>query len=530
MLRARGRFLTGAVVALACLFSLPAVETQAQQPKRGGAMTILLQPEPPMLMLPLSQFVPVLVTGGKIFQGLLTFDFDLKPMPSLAKSWSISPDGLTYTFKLEENVKWNDGKPFTSADVVFSTQVFLMEVHARARGNFQRVASVETPDANTVVYHLKEPFAPFLHAFEVSSAPMVPKHLYEGTDYRQNPANANPVGTGPFKLKEWVRGSYIHFVRNELYWKPGLPYLDEIYFRFLPDAASRALALESGQVDQSQFDAVEPYDVARLAQLPHLSMTTKGYEFLSPIMWLDLNVRNPPLNDKRFRQALLYGLDRDFIRDKLFFGMGKIASGPIASTTRFFDPSLPKYAYDPKKAAALLDEMGLKPGADGVRVHVKAMPLPYGEVWNRLAEYSRQTLGRVGIQLDIEPVDTPTWVQRTTNYEYELTWNYLSQFADPALGVARAYISTNIRKGIPSTNIGGYANPRVDELFAKAAVALSESEQQKLYSEVQRILVDDAPVGWMLEMQWPNFVNKRFHNVISTGLGPYESYDNVWRE
>ncbi len=475
MVRARSRFLIGALLALACVLSLAATEAAAQQPKRGGTMTILLQPEPPMLMLPLSQFVPVLVTGGKIFQGLLTFDFDLKPIPSLATSWSISPDGLTYTFHLAENVKWNDGKPFTSADVVFSTQVFLMEVHARARGNFQRVASFETPDANTVVYHLKEPFAPFLHAFEVSSAPMVPKHIYEGTDYRQNPANANPVGTGPFKLKEWVRGSYIHMVRNELYWKPGLPYLDEIYFRFLPDAASRAVALESGQVDQSEFDAVEPYDVQRLAQLPHLTMTTNG-------------------------------------------------------TTRFFDSSLPKYAYDPKKAAALLDEMGLKPGADGVRVHIKAMPLPYGEVWNRLAEYSRQALGRVGIQLDIEPVDTPTWVQRTTNYEYELTWNYLSQFADPALGVARAYISTNIRKGIPSTNIGGYANPRVDELFAKAAVALNEAEQQRLYSEVQQILVDDVPVGWMLEMQWPTFVSKRFHDVITTGLGPDDSYEAAWRE
>jgi peptide/nickel transport system substrate-binding protein len=529
MIRAACRLAAGVVLVLAC-WTGALGEASAQQPKRGGSMTILLQPEPPMLMLPLSQFVPVLVTGGKIFQGLLSFDFELKPLPSLAKSWTISPDGLTYTFHLEENAKWNDGKPFTSADVVFSTQVFLMETHARARGNFQRVASTETPDEHTVVYHLKEPFAPFLHAFEVSSAPMVPKHVYEGTDYRKNPANDNPVGTGPFKLKEWQRGSFIHMVRNEYYWKPGKPYLDELYFRFLPDAASRALALESGEVDQSEFDAIEPYDVARLTQLPNLTMTTKGYEFLSPIMWVDINVRNPPLNDKRFRQAIMYALDREFIRDKLFFGMGKIATGPIASTTRFFDPTLPQYGYDLKKAAALLDQMGLKPGDDGVRVRVKAMPLPYGEVWNRLAEYSRQALLRVGIQLDIEPVDTPTWIQRTTNYDYELTWNYLSQFADPALGVSRAYVSTNIRKGIPSTNIGGYANPKVDELFAKAAVAVSETEQRQLYSEVQHILVDEVPVGWMLEMQWPTFVNRRFHDVITTGLGPDDSYDGAWRD
>src|SRR5262249_55162148 len=135
MLRRLGRSL---IVAFASAFLILAGAASAQQPKRGGTMTILLQPEPPMLMLPLSQFVPVLVTGGKIFQGLLALHFDLKPMPPLAKSWSVAPDGLTYTFKPEENVKWNDGKPFTSADVVFSTQTFLMDTHARARGNFQR--------------------------------------------------------------------------------------------------------------------------------------------------------------------------------------------------------------------------------------------------------------------------------------------------------------------------------------------------------------------------------------------------------
>jgi peptide/nickel transport system substrate-binding protein len=158
----------------------------------------------------------------------------LSPLPSLATSWTRSADGLTYTFKLAENVKWHDGRPFTAADVVFTTQVFLTEVHPRARANFARVDTVTTPDAHTVVYRLKEPFGPFLHCFEVSSCPIVPKHVYEGTDFRNNPANATPIGTGPFKFKAWVRGSHIELARNDEYWKPGQPYLDGIIFRFIP--------------------------------------------------------------------------------------------------------------------------------------------------------------------------------------------------------------------------------------------------------------------------------------------------------
>jgi peptide/nickel transport system substrate-binding protein len=503
---------------------------RAQAPRRGGTMTIVLQPEPPMLMLGINQAAPAQVAAGKIYQGLLTYDFDLNPLPSLATSWTRSEDGLTYTFKLAENVKWHDGRPFTSADVAFTTQVFLTEVHPRARANFARVDAVTTPDAHTVVYRLKEPFGPFLHCFEVSSCPMVPKHVYEGTDFRNNPANATPIGTGPFKFKEWVRGSHIELARNDDYWKPGQPYLNGIIFRFIPDAASRALSLERGDAHQSQFDAIEPFEVRRLTALPNLTMTTRGYEFLSPIMWLDINVRNPPLNDKRVRQALLHAMDRDFIHRNLFFGMGKVATGPIASTTKYYDADVPRYPFDVARANALLDEAGLRRSADGTRARLKALVLPYGEVWQRLGEYTRQAFRAIGIDITLESIDVAGYFQRTTNWDYELTWNYLSQFADPALGVSRAYISTNIRRGVPSTNIMGYTNPRVDALFEEGARAVRDADRQRAYSEVQRILCDEVPVAWILEMAWPNFVNRKFHDVITTGLGPVESYDKVWME
>ena len=510
----------------AALVAGSAIPAAAQQ--RGGVLNAIVNPEPPTLMLGLNQLSGVQMIGGKIYQGLLTYDRSLNPQPGLAKSWAVSPDGLTYTFKLQEGVKWHDGKPFSSADVVFTVTKFLPEVHSRARNNFSRVTSVEAPDASTVVIKLKEPFAPFLGAFEVSSAPMIPKHIYDGTDYKTNPANQTPIGTGPFKLAEWKKGSYIHLVRNDSYWKPGLPYLDEIYFQVIPDSASRAVALESGKVDLASFSDIELFDVARFKANANFETTNQGYEFLGPLAWIEFNNRIKPMDDKRFRQAVMYALDRNFIRDRIWFGQAKVATGPVSSTTRFYEPAVKLYPTDPKRAEALLDEMGLTKDKDGVRATVKLLGLPYGETWNRLNEYIKQSLGKVGIKVVVESTDAAGWTQRLANWDFEMLVSYLTQYGDPALGVARTYISSNIKKGVPYTNTSGYSNPKVDELFAKAAVAITDNERKAFYSEVQKIVVEDAPLAWLVELNFPTIYNKKFRNIVTTAIGVNESFDSVY--
>jgi peptide/nickel transport system substrate-binding protein len=519
------RFVAVAAVASAAAFA--SAPTAAQQ--RGGTLNSVVNPEPPMLVLGLNPLLPTQLVAGKIYQGLLRYGFDLKPLPSLAKAWTISPDGRTYTFELERNVKWHDGKPFTSADVVFSLDVMLKEVHARWRSMHDRAESIRALDDHTVEIKLKEPFSAFIFAFLPVGAPMMPKHVYEGTDFRNNPANATPIGTGPFKLKEWKKGSYIHLVRNDEYWKPGRPYLDEIYYFVIPDGAQRAAALESGRVDMVQNNDLEPFDVDRLKKLAQFEFITSGPESVSPVSWLDVNLRAAPLNDKRFRQALMHAIDRDFIVNNLFFGIGKPASGPIATTTKFHDAAAVKrYPHDPAKAVALLEEMGLKPDARGVRARVKLLNLPYGEVWTRQSEFVKQQLARVGIEITIETVDTATWAQRNANWEYELSFNFLSQFMHPAVGVARAYISSNIRKGVISTNVMGYSNPRVDQLFEAAAKATTDAEAQKLYSEVQAIITDEVPVIYLTELQFPMFINRKFRNVVVDGNGPLSEFDEAY--
>lgn len=527
--RAAAASLLSAVLAIPALSGLTAIPVMAQEtPVKGGVLNSIVQPEPPTLMLGLNQQGPTQTVAGKIYQGLLTYDQKLAPLPSLAKSWTVSPDGLVYTFKLFENVTWHDGKPFTAKDVVFSTANFLKEVHPRARAVFSRCDSITALDDHTVEFKLKEPFPAFLQSFEVSSAPMIPAHLYEGTDFRANPANATPIGTGPFKLKEWVKGSHIQLVRNEAYYKAGLPYLDGITFRVIPDAASRSLALESGQVQQTQYSDIEPFEVPRLKTLPNLEFSTKGYEFIAPLSWLEINHRVKPLDDKRFRKAIAYAIDRKFIRDKIWFGLGRIPTGPINSVVKFYDPKVTTYEPNIEKAKALLDEMGLKPDAKGVRATVKIMPMPYGETWTRLGEYLKQALGKAGIAVTLESTDAAGWSQRVSNWDYEITTNFLYQYGDPALGVARTYISDNIRKGVLFTNTMGYSNPKVDELFAKGAREVDTTKRQALYSEVQQILSDDLPVVWLLEMEFPTFLDKRVKNANKTAIGVNDTYEDVW--
>ncbi|UFN48930.1 ABC transporter substrate-binding protein [Roseomonas sp. OT10] len=515
----------GLAAALAPAWSGP-LRAQAQ-PKRGGRITVALSPEPPTLMLGLSGQGPVQLVGGKIYDALLTYAHDLTPQPSLAKSWEVSPDGLRYTFRLQEGVTWHDGKPFTAEDVVFSMRDFLSETNPRARGLTSRIKEYATPDAQTVVITLGEPVPAFLWFFDVTTMPMIPKHLYAGTDFRNNPANATPIGTGPFRFVEWRRGELVRLARNEHYWKPGRPYLDEVVFRILPDAASRLAALENGQIDVASNYDIDPVHTPMLSRLPNLEVTNKGYEFLGHLSWLEMNNRVKPMDDRRFRQAVLHAIDRDFLAQRIWFGNAIPATGPLNQATRFYEKDTARYPFDPAKARALLDEMGLKPGADGVRVSLRMMPLPYGEVWTRMAEYIRESLGKVGIRLTLEAVDAGAWAQRLGNWDYDMTINVVGQFADPAIGVARSYVSSNIRKGIPFTNTEGYSNPQVDALFEKAAVTVDQGERAKLYSDAQKLLVQDVPVGWLLQVRFPTVLNKRFADVITTAIGVNESFDAV---
>lgn len=491
-------------------------------PKSGGRLNLIVQPEPPGLMLGLVTNGPTIMVAGQIYEGLLRYDAQLKPMPSLAKKWDISSDGLTYTFQLQESVTFHDGHPMTAADVVFTVTEFLTKTQPRHRNVMSHVASATAADDHTVVFKMKSPFEPFIRSFSFSSMPILPKHIYQGTDFATNPANAKPIGTGPFRFAEWKKGSYIKLEKYDKYWIKGQPYLDELYYHIIPDAASRAVAYETGKVDVLPGGTVENFDVPRISKLPNTCMTEKGWEFYAPLSFMWLNNRNKPMDDPRFRQAVMYAMDREFARDVLWNGLGAIATGPISSKTPFYSKVDPIYKHDVAKAKALLKEMKY----DGKPL--KLLPLPYGETWQRWAEAVKQNLSEAGIPIEIVSTDVPGWNQKLSQWDYDMAFTYLYQSGDPAIGVGRTYRSSQISKGSPWNNVEGYSNPVVDKLFEDAAVGFPAEKRHTLYKEVQQVLQKDVPVAWLLELSFPTIYNCKVKDLTTTATGVNDSIRDTW--
>lgn len=387
-----------ALAVVSCGVSILAEQALAQAPGAPGSdvLTFALSPEPPFLLTAINTTLQMGLVTSKVMEPLLYLDTDLKPQPQLAQSWSVSPDGKSYTFKLRPNVKWHDGKPFTSADVRFTVLEVLKKLHPRGRSSFAKVVDVETPDALTAVIKLSQAAPPMLTALASGyESPMVPKHLFEGTDIAANPYINKPVGTGPFVFKEWQKGSHIVLERNPGYWRAGKPALQRIVFRVINDASARAAGLESGELQIGALSPVPLTDLARLAQNPALSIETRGYAYMSPFMLMEVNIRRPPLNDVRVRQAIAHAIDRQRMTQIVWMGYGKPAVSPIpSSVTTFHSTDIPKYEFNPDKAKKLLDEAGLKPGAGGWRFKITHDFVPLGSDYQRTGEFIKQQLAR----------------------------------------------------------------------------------------------------------------------------------------
>lgn len=511
--------------ALILAAALPATQALAQT--KGGTLNMIVQPEPPVIVTAINQQGPTQFVAGKIYESLLTYTTDLKPQPGLAKSWEASSDGLTYTFHLQDNVKWHDGKPFTADDVVFTLSDMLPKTHARARVILNKfVDSVQATDPKTVVIKLKSPFPAFMLMFEPGFAPMMPKHIYAGTDYMTNPANQKPIGTGPFVFKEWKRGEYIKLARNPDYWKPGKPYLDELVFNVIPDAASRAVAFERGSVDVLRGGDVDNVDIKRLRALPKVEYTTAGWEMFSPQAYLIFNMRKPPFDNLKVRQAVMAAINRNMVVNNIFFGLGKVSTSPFVTTEMFYDKNMPPMPFDMKKARALIKESGIKPGDYTIR----QLSFPYGSTWDRLGEYTKQALEQLGFKVNLESTDAGGWASRTGNWDFDLTTNFTYQYGDPALGVQRLYISSNIVKGSPFANVQGYSNPETDKQWEAAASEVDLAKRQALYTQLQTTLVNEVANGFLVDMEFPTLYRANVKNLVKTAIGLNESFDDVYIE
>ncbi|OZI38629.1 ABC transporter substrate-binding protein [Bordetella genomosp. 10] len=514
----------------ALLAASPLVRAQASSPVRGGTLTLLLPSEPTALVTIGNVATSILSVSAKVTEGLLKYDYDLNPQPQLATAWSISPDGLRYTFTLRQGVKWHDGKPFTSADVAYSIGL-LKRIHPRGRNTYANVLGIDTPDDHTVVLRLSKPAPYLIRAFVATESPIVPKHVYDnGGDPLANPNNNAPIGTGPFLFKEWVRGSHIVYARNPDYWDAPKPYIGQLIVRVVTDQAAAANDLETGAVDLGYRTPVPLSDLDRLKKVRTLRFETKGNSYSFNVTRLEFNLDDPYFKDFKVRQAVAHAVDRNVILKVVNFGYGTISYSPIAPGLKTYnDPTPTPYPYDLKRANALLDEAGYKRGADGVRFKVPLDVNPIASDGARLADYLRITLARVGIAVTVRAQDPAGFIKRIyTDRDFSFTTNGASNLFDPTVGVQRLYWSKNFIKGVPFSNGTHYNNPQVDRLLEDAAVENDPAKRVQLFKEFQQIVAREIPDLNLYQPEFITIANQRVHDHSLTADGVESNLADVY--
>jgi peptide/nickel transport system substrate-binding protein len=497
----------------------------AGQPQRGGVLTAVHWPEPTVLNTAVNSGFAAAFISTKILEGLVEYDRKGKPVPQLAESWSVSPDGLAVTFHLRGGVTWHDGAAFTSDDVKFSVEIW-KKFHSRGRLIYANVTQIDTADPLTVTLHLSAPAPAIMASLNSFTSPVMPRHIYEGKDFLSNPASQRPTGTGPWMFKEWQRGSYIILERNPNYWQPGRPYPDRLVVRYLPDPAARAAVLETGEAQLGVQTPVALNDVRRLKALSHIGATTDGYEYFAPIVTMQFNNARPPFDNVLVRKAVAFAMNRDLIVRNVWFGLGKVATGPVSSTSEYYTADVDKYPYDPNKAEALLEQAGHKKDAAGVRLKLTYEVSPLGSEYLRLGEVLKQELARVGIAIELRTQDNASSSRRLyTDYDFDFFTAYIATYADPQLAV---YWSKNIIKGVPFSNASHYANPEMDRLLEAVQVENDAGKRMQEFHQIQKIAARDLPIFPLLELQQLTLFDKKVHDHTTTFDGPFSNLAPIW--
>jgi peptide/nickel transport system substrate-binding protein len=480
---------------------------------------LLVNPEPPSLSSFNTTAGTTITASSKVLEGLLRYDENLTPQPGLAVAWEAAADGLSYRFTLRQGVKWHDGQPFTAQDVAFSLDLN-KRYHPRGGSTFANLLSVETPDDHTAIVRLGKPAPYLIRAFAGSETPIVPKHLYASGDPLSNPHNNAPVGTGPYRFKQWQRGSFIEYERNPDYWDSSLPGVDALFLKVVPDSAARLAAFENGSLDAGGQSPVPLSDLKRITQSGKLQFTTRGYAYsITPTM-LEFNLDNPLLARHEVRQAIAHAIDREVIRKVVYYGYADVSVSPIPKNfAQYVYEGPDPYPFDIARANALLDAAGL-PRKGTSRFSLTLDPLPYGDSYARTAAYIRTALARIGIDVQLRSQDFPTYTKRIyTDRDFDFAVVGMGTMFDPTVGVQRLFWSKNFRKGLPFSNGSHYNNPEVDRLLEAAAVETDEHKRGELFKAFQKIVIEELPNITLVMQQQVTVFNARVSGFEADGNG-----------
>jgi peptide/nickel transport system substrate-binding protein len=419
-----------------------------------------------------------------IYSMLITLDWDYNIVGDLAQRWTTSNDGLRLTFELHDNARWHDGKPVTAADVKWTFEKIAAEKTAFASQYLDTLDHIETPDDTTAIFVLKQPAAPLLGFLAWYATFVMPKHIYDGTDWATNPANQKPIGSGPFKFVEHKPGELTRLEKNLDYYGEG-PYLDALVIRIIPDSSTALQAFRNGEVDSLVFFTPPLAEVPALEKDPAAKVVRYTYP---SIYYLGCNLVRKPLSDRKVRQALAMGIDRQEIVDRALNGFGTAES-------HFYTPAIAWALnqearapdYDLQGAMHLLDEAGFPLGQDGTRMKL-VFPYPnLGDEWRNIAQVVQAQLKALGVAVDLVELEAAAWQERVGKQgDFDLSLLDGSHGPDPA-NLRSRYASDG------TLQFWHYSNAKVDQLLAAAERLTTQPKRAEKYRQVQALLADDLP-------------------------------------
>ena len=472
-----------------------------------------------------SNLIPILASdnasheiSGMVFNGLVKYDKDIRIVGDLAESWEVSGDGLVITFHLRKGVKWHDGHPFTAEDVLYTYRVTIdPKTPTPYAGDFLKVKKAEVLDPHTFRVTYARPFAPALMSW---GSAILPRHLLEGRDITRSPLRRHPVGTGPYRFREWVTGQKIVLAANPDYFE-GAPYLDGYIMRVIPDMATMFLELRANGVDRM---GLTPLQFTRQTENNLFRRNYNKYRYLSfSYAFLGYNLAKPLFADKRVRQAIAHAVNKEEIIEGILLGLGKEATGPYKPGTWAYNPEVKRYPYDPAKARALLAEAGWRDADGDGTLDKNGEPFVFeiitnqgNEVRAKCAEIIQKRLAEVGIRAKIRVLEWAAFVNDFINKRrFDATILGWTIPMDPDI----YDVWHSSKTGPDELNFVSYRNREVDELLEKGRGTFDQRQRKKCYDRIQEILAEEQPYLFLYVADALPIIHARFRGIEPAPIG-----------
>lgn len=459
---------------------------------------------------------------GLVFNGLVRYNQKLALEGDLARSWDVKDQGRTIVFHLRPGLLWQDGKPFTSADAKFTVDCVLdPKVASPLKSGFDLVQSMATPDPLTLVVRYKKPFTPALEAWSLGLLPM---HLLLGKDINTDPFNRHPVGTGPYRFKEWKDKQYVEFEANQSYYE-GPVHIGRVLVKFVPESATQLLELKTAGIDGM---TLQPDQYLHQTEGEAFDRLARKFRFpgLNEYSYLGFNLDRPPFNDVAVRRALSYAIDRRELIAGTMLGLAKPCSGPYSPLMQAYDPQVQPMPYDLTQAARLLDGDGWKLGADGIRSK-GGKPLAFTILTNKGNDprekgvlILQQQFAKLGVRAQVQVIE---WSSFLSNYIDKRDFDAVLMGWQLSLDPDQYSVWHSSQTGPGELNFIGFKDAETDRLLEQGRMTFDRAKRIALYRAFHRRLAQLQPVAFLYAPDSISALSLKFQGLLQTDAG-YDWY------